>query len=134
MGLGSLVDSYALASELQTAAETVGIAGRKDLSAMSWRLAVPHSEALNRLLRAVYIDPVLEAGDFGESLLESVRAYLASNLDVRAAAASIPVHPNTLRYRLQRFEQLTGHPLDFSSLMEISWALAAIGRTVPAPS
>lgn len=45
-------------------------------------------------------------------LAESVLAYLNSFGDVRAAAAGLHVHPNTLRYRIRRAEELTG--LDLS--------------------
>ncbi|MFG2890148.1 helix-turn-helix domain-containing protein [Streptomyces sp. NPDC048248] len=45
-------------------------------------------------------------------LAESILTYLNSFGDVRAAAAELHVHPNTLRYRIRRVEQLTG--LDLS--------------------
>ncbi|TJZ50421.1 PucR family transcriptional regulator [Streptomyces piniterrae] len=45
-------------------------------------------------------------------LAESILAYLNAFGDVRAAAAQLHVHPNTLRYRIRRAEQLTG--LDLS--------------------
>ncbi|MFE8991693.1 PucR family transcriptional regulator [Streptomyces collinus] len=46
------------------------------------------------------------------SLAETLLTYLNSFGDVRAAAAQLHVHPNTLRYRLRRAEELTG--LDLS--------------------
>ncbi|MFI0714594.1 PucR family transcriptional regulator [Streptomyces inhibens] len=45
-------------------------------------------------------------------LAESVLAYLNAFGDVRAAATDLHVHPNTLRYRIRRAEELTG--LDLS--------------------
>lgn len=45
-------------------------------------------------------------------LAESLLTYLSSFGDVRAAAAQLHVHPNTLRYRIRRAEELTG--LDLS--------------------
>ncbi|MFF4793606.1 PucR family transcriptional regulator [Streptomyces sp. NPDC001276] len=41
-------------------------------------------------------------------LAETVLTYLNSFGDVRAAAAQLHVHPNTLRYRIRRAEELTG--------------------------
>ncbi|WP_310729243.1 helix-turn-helix domain-containing protein [Streptomyces sp. N2A] len=41
-------------------------------------------------------------------LAETVLAYLNAFGDVRAAAAQLHVHPNTLRYRIRRAEELTG--------------------------
>lgn len=40
--------------------------------------------------------------------LRTLTAYLDEGGDVRAAAAQLQVHPNTLRYRLRRIEQLAG--------------------------
>lgn len=48
----------------------------------------------------------------GAGLVESIRAYLDAGLNVRQAAKAIDVHPNTVRYRVGRAEQLSG--LDFS--------------------
>lgn len=45
-------------------------------------------------------------------MAETVLAYLNAFGDVRAAAAELHVHPNTLRYRIRRAEDLTG--LDLS--------------------
>jgi DNA-binding PucR family transcriptional regulator len=40
------------------------------------------------------------------SLLASVEQYLDHFGDVRSAAAALHVHPNTLRYRIRRAEQV----------------------------
>ncbi|GAJ85207.1 putative CdaR family transcriptional regulator [Nocardia brasiliensis NBRC 14402] len=42
------------------------------------------------------------------SLRESVDIYLREHGDVRAAAAVLQVHPNTLRYRIRRVEEILG--------------------------
>jgi hypothetical protein len=47
-----------------------------------------------------------------QPLLETVRAYLTHFGDVRSAAASLQIHPNTFRYRLKRAVQLSGLDLD----------------------
>lgn len=46
------------------------------------------------------------------SLVESVERYLDRFGDVRAAAAELHVHPNTLRYRTRRAEHVLGMRLD----------------------
>ncbi|MEU8872484.1 helix-turn-helix domain-containing protein [Streptomyces javensis] len=48
----------------------------------------------------------------GTALLDSVDRYLAAGEDVRLAARQLHVHPNTLRYRLRRAQEITG--LDLS--------------------
>lgn len=48
----------------------------------------------------------------GAELLPTARAYLAHGGDVAAAAATLHVHPNTLRNRLRRASQAVGVDLD----------------------
>lgn len=63
-------------------------------------------------------------------LAESLLAYLNSFGDVRAAAAQLHVHPNTLRYRIRRAEELTG--LDLSRSDQRLLAMLQL-RLPPAP-
>ena len=46
------------------------------------------------------------------SLAVSVEEYLDRFGDVRAAASDLHIHPNTLRYRIRRAEQVLGMSLD----------------------
>ena len=48
----------------------------------------------------------------GGALVASVERYLDRFGDVRAAAADLHVHPNTLRYRIRRAEHVLGMRLD----------------------
>ena len=57
-------------------------------------------------------------------LLEALAAYFARAMDVNAAADAMHVHPNTLRYRLGRIEQLLGRSLkDPATIAELHLAL-----------
>ena len=42
------------------------------------------------------------------ALMETLRTYLDSDLDVARTAETLYVHPNTVRYRLRRVSDLTG--------------------------
>lgn len=62
----------------------------------------------------------------GSSLRQSVEAFLHEHGDVRAAARRVQVHPNTLRYRLRRVEQIVGIDLsdrDDRLLLELQLSL-----------
>jgi DNA-binding PucR family transcriptional regulator len=60
----------------------------------------------------------------GTDLVASVRAYLDAFGDVRAAASALHVHPNTLRYRVRRAQELTGLDLgDHASRLVVALAL-----------
>jgi hypothetical protein len=52
---------------------------------------------------------------------ETVRAFAAADLNVSTAAADLGLHPNTLRYRLERIAEQTGHdPRTFAGLVELT--------------
>ncbi|KQU06929.1 PucR family transcriptional regulator [Rhodococcus sp. Leaf7] len=62
------------------------------------------------------------------SMCESTRVYLTHFGDVRRAAADLHVHPNTLRYRVRRVEEITRTDLSDPAarlLMEIQLAVWA---------
>ena len=51
----------------------------------------------------------------------TVDAFAAADLNVTRAAATLHVHPNTVRYRLDRIATGTGHdPRTFAGLVELS--------------
>lgn len=82
------------------------------------RTAVLLGEILEVLAdRADLVDPRVSAlvaydAERNGALEESVRAWIAAHGNVRDAAARIDVHPNTLRYRIQRARQVSGLDLD----------------------
>lgn len=124
--LEDLPRSYAAAARVLHAAQRTGRRGIVDLDTMSWRMGITASPETTALLCQRLVDPVAAHGEFGELVLESVSACLDRGLSIPRAAAAIPVHVNTLRYRLRRFEELTGADLEaLDSLFEIAWALAA---------
>lgn len=114
------------------AAAAVGQTGLVDLDRLSWRAAVHASPEVTTLLQERHLQPLLEAQVFGEHVLEAVDAYLRHRMSIPSAARSIPVHVNTLRYRLQRFQEITGADLgDLDTLVELSWVLATHHGTPP---
>ncbi len=63
------------------------------------------SEARHKLISEVY-EPLLRSGS---PLLDTLSAYLEQGLSLEATARLLFVHPNTVRYRLRRIAELTGH-------------------------
>lgn len=113
---------------LDTAAafELVGCHRLEDLVLPAVVLA---EESLGQILIERYITPVRALGTFGDDLLLTLRTYTAHDLNVEAAARVLFVHPNTLRHRLSRFEEITGANLrNAEQLAEVWWALAADER------
>lgn len=50
--------------------------------------------------------------EHGTQYAVTLRAWLAAQGDAREAARALSVHPNTLRYRMQRMAAVTALPLD----------------------
>lgn len=137
-GLGPPTDvvavhrSFRAAGRLLEAARAYALRGVHDLSDLSWRVAVVAEPELAELLLDRYLRPLEAEGEFGALIEESVREYLEKGRHIREVARSAHVHVNTVRYRLRRFEELTGTSLDApDTAVELSWALAA--RELGAP-
>lgn len=123
--LTELHRTFATVNRVVQSALDLGLTGRVDQEMLSWRLAINTSPETTEVLRQRYLVPLRGSRAFGEDLIDSVRAYLDNRLNVRAAAESIPVHVNTLRYRLRRFEELTGCDLgEVNTLVEVAWITA----------
>ncbi|WP_405167633.1 helix-turn-helix domain-containing protein [Nocardia sp. NBC_01499] len=59
-------------------------------------------------------------------LRETLHAYLKSHRSPEATAKLLGVHKNTVRYRIQRIEELLGHPIEQRSLaLEVALACVA---------
>ncbi|MET7795126.1 PucR family transcriptional regulator [Streptomyces decoyicus] len=137
--LGEVHRSFRTAGRLLDAAGAYGLSGVHDLGDLSWRAAVVAEPELSRMLLARYLRPLEAEGEFGTLIEESVRLYLETGRHFGDVARILHVHVNTVRYRLRRFEELTGARLDSTdATVEISWALAArelgSGPSSPHPS
>lgn len=129
--LSGLARSFRDAGRARDTAAAFGLAGCHRLDDLVLRAVVVAEEPLGDILVERYVRPVRELGAFGDDLLASVRMYLARELNVEGAARELFVHPNTLRHRLGRFEELTGANLrSAEELAEVWWALAADGLPV----
>ena len=70
-----------------------------------------------------YIEPVLNITG-GETVLATTERYLGNDRNIEITARDLEVHPNTVRQRLDRFEQATGRSLrETETLAEVWWAL-----------
>lgn len=96
-------------------------------------IAAPETtvELARGVLRELYRLP----GDDSAPLMETFRAWVAHDGNVKEAAAELYVHPNTVRHRLRRVEQLTGRsvssPRELSELCLAFEVDARIGSGAP---
>ncbi|WP_035731897.1 MULTISPECIES: PucR family transcriptional regulator [Frankia] len=124
--LGRVAASFSVANDVLAAARLRHDEGVHTLESLGWRVAVPRAADVTALMRARYLQPLRDTGAFGEEVVESLRCYLANGRNIPRTAEALHVHVNTLRYRLARFEELTGRSLDDTdTLVELSWAFHA---------
>jgi hypothetical protein len=121
--LEHLVESYGLAARALMTAEACGYHGAYDITSLGLRAAVAVDKQMGESLRKRYLEPLDAGGSAGE-IAATLRAYLACGMHVETTATKLFVHHNTVRYRLARFEELTGASLrDTEALFELWWAL-----------
>ncbi|UGT40113.1 helix-turn-helix domain-containing protein [Nocardia yamanashiensis] len=69
-------------------------------------------EAAMRALIVRELGPLAAPDAQSARLRETLHAYLRAWRSPEAAAKALGVHKNTVRYRIQRIEELLGHPID----------------------
>jgi hypothetical protein len=121
--LEQLSQSYRSAARALATMEACGLRGGYDIPALGLRAAVAMDADVGQALRERYLEPLNTGGSACE-LIATLRVYLACGMHVERTATRLFVHQNTVRYRLARFEQLTGASLrETQVLFELWWAL-----------
>lgn len=121
--LDRLAESYRLAERALGTAHAFGRTGVHDLPSLGLRAAVAADAEVGDALLERYVAP-LAGGGSGAELAATVRTYLACGMHVERTAERLFVHQNTVRYRLARFEELTGANLREPEIaFEVWWAL-----------
>lgn len=132
--LSEVARSFEIADRVSHVARHAGLTGVQGLEDLTWRVAAVDQPELARLLRSRILEPLADEGGFGAELEASVRSYLGQGMSIPRAAADQNLHVNTMRYRLRRFEEVTGTDLtDPADLADVIWALA-IGTLPPRPA
>jgi hypothetical protein len=126
--LERLAESFELATRTLQTARAFGLSGVHtfdDLGLLPTVLAdadIGESLCRRYLRRLAEVDPA-------PGLVNAMRTYFACGMHVERAAKQLRIHANTLRHRINRFEDLTGADLsDLSVAMQVWWALAHAAR------
>jgi purine catabolism regulator len=133
-GMTGLRWSYYEAHEAM--ARGPGINGRQQMSLSGLLLAsdaVPLRDLAEDLLRPLREFDAAHSG----ALVRTLRAYLDANGSVAKVAEQLIVHRNTVRYRLEQIERLTGLSLASTAARVQLWlALSAVqlGQVIPDPA
>lgn len=120
----ALSSSFELASRAVESASVLGRTGVHSLPELGVSAAVVDDDPVGDGLVARYLRPLLPLGSFGESLRDTLVAFFDNGMRMDATAAALHVHPNTLRNRFRRYEEITGADLDAAEdLVGVWWAL-----------
>ena len=122
--VAGLASSFRLATRALETAAAFGYGGVVTLDDLSLRPAILTEDHLGKRLVSRYLEPLDELGEFGSTLEVTVREYLVHGMRIEESAKALFVHPNTLRHRLDRFQQVTGANLRRTEdVLEVWWAL-----------
>lgn len=121
--LSQIVRSFEIADRVAHVARSLGRSGVQTLGSLSWRVVAADQPELSMLLRRRYVTPLQTDEGLRADLETTVRCYLQESMNVQRTSSKLNLHPNTLRYRLRRFSELTGANLDDpADLVEAVWA------------
>ncbi|WP_199443237.1 PucR family transcriptional regulator [Umezawaea beigongshangensis] len=133
-GIGGTADAAQLGESRREADECLALStGEPVVYDRSWSTVLLHRLAAaadgGRLPeRGPVTDLLRHDAEHGTRYAETLGAWLAAGGDSREAARVLSVHPNTLRYRLQRMSAVTALALDDAEqrlAMQIALAVAA---------
>lgn len=124
--LDRLQPSFTMAGRALATAAAFGRTGCHDLGQLGVLPAVlADAEVGDELVRR-YLTPLGE-GASADAITDTVRCYLDTGMRVDQTAQQLVVHPNTVRYRIGRFQELTGTDLrQPRRTLEVWWALQRI--------
>lgn len=87
-------------------------------------------EVLVSSMRQLYLDPLSEAPDGGETLRETIRAYLATGFNVSSTAAALGVDRRTVTRRVRTVEEILGRPFEACAAdLEVALRLDGLSPT-----
>lgn len=104
--------------------EAASVAGPDDLTSHLFLLAATPSE-VRRAFCSRLLDPLLSYDEkHNSSLVSTLEVFLACSGSWAKCAAELHLHVNTLRYRIERIEQLTGRDMrQLGDLVDLYLAL-----------
>src|SRR4051794_9891425 len=99
---------YGLCVLALRAARRTGQRGLRSVIDLAGETALAAQPLLARLLGAALLPNLNPADDFHRELAATALSYLDNGQRLDHAAAALHVHPNTVRYRLRRLQEIAG--------------------------
>jgi DNA-binding PucR family transcriptional regulator len=100
-----------------------GAIGYSEVGAYRYLVHIAEENAPHDRMRAAVDELIAYDRKRRTALLDTLERYLAERRSVIESARALFVHPNTLRQRLGRIEDLTGLKLDEDDLLSLELAI-----------
>jgi hypothetical protein len=124
VSLREMERAFREATRVAQAAGAFERSGLQTLSSLGVRAAILGDDEVGDALVHRYIDPLDVLGAMRDGMLDTIEQYFRCSSRLEPAARALHVHVNTVKYRLARFEELTGATLrDPEVLVEAWWAV-----------
>lgn len=122
--LHRLDESFRMASRALETADRCGLTGVHQFAELGLLPAVSSDKAVGEALDRRYLAP-LALTESAAEIAATLHVYLDQAMHVGRTAELVFVHPNTVRYRISRFEELAGVSLRGNPRVafEVRWAL-----------
>jgi hypothetical protein len=121
--LSQMERAFERATRALETALRLGVKGTFQFSELGIHPAIAEDREVGDQMLARYVEPLLK-NQGGATVLTTVQHFLANDRNVDLTASELGVHPNTVRQRLERFEEATGRSTrDTETLVELWWAL-----------
>lgn len=122
--LADIPASFRLACRGVQAAVGFGLTGVHAAAALALPMAVAADEFLGECMTRRYLDPLRQLRGPAQEVEATLASLLACGMRVEEAARECFLHPNTVRHRLHRFQQVTGADLGRTDdVIGLWWAL-----------
>ncbi|MFB9465080.1 PucR family transcriptional regulator [Streptomyces cinereospinus] len=131
--LDRLADGFDEAVLVLETAERFGMSGIVRLPDLGPRPLVLAGGRTAAGLETRHMTALDEAGRSRHEMEETARVYLECDQQASQAARRLAVHPNTVRYRVSRFQHLTGLDLRCTEDLVTAWWLLNRRRTARQP-
>src|SRR3954447_3051979 len=121
--LSAMKPAFRQATRAVETALTLGAKGVFGFADLSLHPAIATDTDIGDVMVARYVEPVLNITG-GDTVLATTERYLGNDRNIEITAKDLEVHPNTVRQRLDRFEEATGRSLrETETIAEVWWAL-----------
>lgn len=122
--LAELHRSFRMATRALHTTAHCGLTGVYKFTDLGLLPAILSDKAMGEVLCRRYLTPLGDT-EFATEIIETLRVYLSFGMHTPQTAQLLCVHPNTVRYRIAKFEELTGVRFRSSRTVafEVLWAL-----------